>query len=142
MKEYCVNIREILEKEIVIQAETIQEAQAKAEEMYTNGIINLTSDDYKSTELDAKEVFKEKVKHIKGVDMGMLEIGKPATIINDAGQILKTSPIRDYFVAGGNVYIKTVNNSFYTTDKNMPGTDLMKNNNIGNKKKENMTKMF
>ena len=52
MIKYDVCIREILEKVIEIEADSLEEAEEKVEEMYHNEEIVLDSSDYMDTEIE------------------------------------------------------------------------------------------
>ena len=56
MAEYRVNIREILEKEVIIEAGSRTEATQIAANRYRNEDIVLTADDYKETEISSKKI--------------------------------------------------------------------------------------
>jgi hypothetical protein len=62
-----------------------------------------------------KEEKKTKTKIlISGCDIGSLKKGKGATVINEQGKYLFTSPVVDYIVAGGYVCIETQNTVYVT----------------------------
>lgn len=53
--KFTVNIREILEREVEIEAENLQEAHAKAEQQYRDEKIVLNEADYKGTEITVRQ---------------------------------------------------------------------------------------
>jgi hypothetical protein len=58
--KYVVNIREILEREVEIEADSLQKAQEKIEQQYNDEKIVLTADDYKGTEVIVRQMEKNR----------------------------------------------------------------------------------
>lgn len=56
--KYLVNIREILEKEIEIEADSMMQAEEEAERQYREEKIVLNEMDYKGTEISAQQMRK------------------------------------------------------------------------------------
>lgn len=53
--KFEVTITEVLKRKVYVEAETKEEAENKIEQDYWQGVYILTSDDYESTEFEAKE---------------------------------------------------------------------------------------
>lgn len=60
-----VNIREILERQIEIEAENLMEAQAEVEQQYQDEKIVLDENDYKGTEISVQQLRKIQEKELE-----------------------------------------------------------------------------
>ena len=56
MKKYSVLVREILEREVIIDAEDHEDAEDKVFELYRNGDVVLDWADHINTEFEAAEI--------------------------------------------------------------------------------------
>lgn len=56
--KYLVNIREILEREVEIEAENLMQAQEEVEKQYREEKIVLNENDYKGTEISVQQMRK------------------------------------------------------------------------------------
>ena len=65
--KYIVNIREILEREVEIEAENLMEAQAEAEQQYRAEKIVLNEKDYKGTEISVQQMRRIQEKELETV---------------------------------------------------------------------------
>lgn len=63
--KFTVNIREILERQIEIEAENLIEAQAEAEQQYRDEKIVLNENDYKGTEISVQQLQKIREKELE-----------------------------------------------------------------------------
>lgn len=63
--KFTVNIREILERQIEIEAENLIEAQAEAEQQYRDEKIVLNENDYKGTEISVQQLKKIQEKYLE-----------------------------------------------------------------------------
>ena len=59
--KFTVNIREILERQIEIEAGNLIEAQAEAEQQYRDEKIVLNENDYKGTEISVQQLDRKSV---------------------------------------------------------------------------------
>lgn len=63
--KFTVNIREILERQIEIEAENLMEAQAEVEQQYQDEKIVLNENDYKGTEISVQQLKKIQEKELE-----------------------------------------------------------------------------
>ncbi len=63
--KFTVNIREILERQIEIEAGNLIEAQAEAEQQYRDEKIVLNENDYKGTEISVQQLQKIREKELE-----------------------------------------------------------------------------
>lgn len=60
MKQYRVKIKETYEKSVVVEADTLWEAENKVREMIRGGEVSLTVEDYQCTDFSADEVVRRR----------------------------------------------------------------------------------
>lgn len=63
--KFKVNIREILERQIEIEAKNLMEAQAEVEQQYQDEKIVLDENDYKGTEISVQQLRKIQEKELE-----------------------------------------------------------------------------
>lgn len=61
MKQYRVKVKETYEKSVVVEADTLWEAENKVREIICGGEVSLTADDYQYTDFTADEVVRRRI---------------------------------------------------------------------------------
>lgn len=61
MKKYLVEITETLQRQVIIEAKSYEEAQSKAKQQYDEEIIILNENDYIDTEFTVVSRIKDKI---------------------------------------------------------------------------------
>lgn len=61
MKKYLVEITETLQRQVIIEARSYEEAQSKAKQQYDEEIIILNENDYIDTEFTVVSRIKDKI---------------------------------------------------------------------------------
>lgn len=149
-KNFTINVREILEKQISVRADSLTDALNKVQDMYKNGEIVLNADDFIDKEITSHDGLNKFYKYIEQVDLDSLKMNEEAKVLipSYTGEMEweKTPVIRNYYFENNKIQLvcdsciltndidKIINNeSPYVICKNQNTKDWYVYNNDTNK---------
>lgn len=108
-KNFTINVREFLEKQISVRADSLGDALNKVQDMYKNGEIVLNADDFIDKEITSHDGLNKFYKYIEQVDLDSLKMNEEAKVLipSYTGEMEweKTPVIRNYYFENNKIQL-------------------------------------